>query len=264
VTPRLTVITPSLNQGRYLERTILSVLEQGYVDLEYIVVDGGSTDESVEILNRYDDRLAYWTSEPDRGQTNALNKGLARATGDVVAYINSDDYFLPGAFAAALPAFASESVRWVCGVCRYEHPDGTVETIWRPERPRGPRATWVRWSWAVPQAASFWRRDVFDEFGGFREDLHYVFDTEFELRIALGGVLPELVDRELAVRYLHEEAKSAEPARFAAEFERVVKDLLATLPRRERALHWPYYAVSWARTRPYDVYASARRLVRGR
>src|SRR5581483_11642422 len=105
-------------------RTLRSVLDQEYPDLEYIVVDGGSTDDTVSILQRYDDRIAYWTSEPDRGQTDAINKGLARATGDVVAYINSDDYYLPGAFDAALPLFADQAVDWVAGACRFVFPDG--------------------------------------------------------------------------------------------------------------------------------------------
>jgi len=236
--PRLTVITPSLNQGRYLERTLRSVLDQGHPDVEYIVVDGGSTDDSVEILQRFDDRIDFWVSEPDSGQANAINKGLARATGDVVAYINSDDYYLPGAFATALSAFGeSTAVRWVAGTCRYVHPDGTVEVLLRPTRPQRPRARLVHDTWYVAQASSFWRREVFEEFGPLREDLHFVFDTEFGLRLALAGVAPRIVDAELAVRYLHDEAKSADLAPFRAEYERVSRELLAGLPARDRLLY---------------------------
>jgi glycosyltransferase involved in cell wall biosynthesis len=90
--PKLTIITPSYNQAEWIERTIRSVLDQGYEDLEYIVVDGGSTDSSPEIIERYADRLAWWVSEPDDGQTDALNKALRRATGEIVAFINSDDH----------------------------------------------------------------------------------------------------------------------------------------------------------------------------
>jgi glycosyltransferase involved in cell wall biosynthesis len=233
---RLTVITPSLNQAQYLERTIRSVLDQGYPDLEYIVMDGGSTDGSVDILKRYDVRLAHWQSEPDDGQSWAINRAIERSTGDVIAYINSDDYYLPGAFDAALPSFDDLGVRWVAGACEYLNDDGTLETIWRPKSPRGPRPRWVREIWYAPQASSFWRRDVFDDFGLLREDLHFVFDAEFGLRLALAGVSPRIIDDTLAVRFLHSEAKSADGGRFMVEFAAVARDFDETLAWWEHTL----------------------------
>jgi glycosyltransferase involved in cell wall biosynthesis len=234
--PRLTVITPSFNQAQYLERTLRSVLDQEYPDLEYIVMDGGSTDGSVDILQRYDDRLSYWVSRPDEGQSWAINRGIERATGEVVAYINSDDYYLPGAFEAALPLFEDPAVRWVAGGTEYRETDGTLETLWLPRQPSGSRARWIRSSWYVPQASSFWRRDVFEEFGLLRDDLSFVFDTEFGLRLALGGVHPLTFDRPLAVRYLHDEAKSADVERFKREYRSVTRDLRRGLTSRERRL----------------------------
>src|SRR5215471_18738850 len=95
---KLSIVTPSFNQGQFLEETIVSVLDQNYPNLEYIIIDGGSTDESVEIIKRYEKHLAYWISEKDRGQVHAINKGIEKTTGDVFGLINSDDLYLPGAF----------------------------------------------------------------------------------------------------------------------------------------------------------------------
>jgi glycosyltransferase involved in cell wall biosynthesis len=207
--PRLSIITPSYNQGAYIERTIRSVLDQGYPNLEYLIADGGSTDESVDVIRRYEDRIAWWVSEPDNGQTHAINKALGRATGEYVAYINADDWFLPGAFDTAVDALERTGARWVVGACRFEGDVGRHIDVWRPHLPNQPRFWWALNPWGVPQPSSFWRRDVFEELGPFREDLHYVLDTEHGLRLAFAGIMPELIDAELAVRYLQEDAKSA-------------------------------------------------------
>lgn len=211
-----------------------SVLDQGYPNLEYIVVDGGSTDGSVEIIKRYADRLARWVSEPDAGQSNAINKGISWATGEIVAYINSDDYYLPGALQAAGSAMAA-GARWCAGRCRYEHEDGTLETVLQPVLPL-PRRTMIRESWYVPQASSFWRRDVFADVGPLREDLHYVFDLEYGLRCALSQVSLTTIDTELAVRFLHGEAKSASREKFDEEWAQIAPELERRFGRRGDAL----------------------------
>lgn len=235
VPPRITIVTPSLNQAAFLERTILSVLDQGYPDLEYFVFDGGSTDGSVEILRRYDDRIAYWESVPDRGQSHAVNKGFERATGEIVGWINSDDYYLPGAFTAATEAFeANTAAEWVCGACRYLNPDGSLEGVWRPRLPRGPRSVWGYEPWYVPQASSFWRPSALEHVGGLREDFHYAMDVDLGLRLALSGVLPVILEPELAVRALQEEAKSAQPDKWTSELVRLRADLQQGFAIHER------------------------------
>src|SRR3989449_8900440 len=101
--PTISIVTPSYNQGAYLEKTILSVLNQEYPNTEYIVIDGGSTDNSLEIIKKNEKYLKYWVSEPDRGQSNAINKGFLHTTGDLLAWLNSDDYYMPGGLWALAP-----------------------------------------------------------------------------------------------------------------------------------------------------------------
>jgi glycosyltransferase involved in cell wall biosynthesis len=232
---KLTVITPSYNQGAFLEQTIRSVLDQDWPELEYFVIDGGSTDDSVEVIRRYEDRIAWWVSEADRGQTDALNKGLRRASGDVVAYINSDDYYLPGAFARAAAAFEETGASWVVGACRFDDPTGKETGVWHPRLPEGPRRSWIFDPWGVPQPSSFWRRELFERLGGFREDMHFSFDTEHALRLVLDGEMPAVIDDELAVRYLQPDAKSAEKRPFELERRRLVSIYGPQLPRGQRA-----------------------------
>jgi glycosyltransferase involved in cell wall biosynthesis len=127
--PRITLITPSFNQGKYIEQTILSVLEQDYPNLEYIIMDGGSSDETVEVIRKYEKQLAYWESKPDKGQSDAINKGLQRATGDVFNWLNSDDILEKGALQEVGKAFAENDILSFNGVCRTFKDGNLAETV---------------------------------------------------------------------------------------------------------------------------------------
>lgn len=186
VLPKISIITPSFNQGQYLEQTILSVLAQDYSNLEYIVIDGGSADESVEIIKKYSDRLAYWVSEPDRGQSHAINKGFARATGEIVAWINSDDYYEPLVFKEVAAIFlSSPGIKILMGDCNLVNEDGVLfGSVVNHERgARELKRYWVENS--IPtQPAIFFRRELLDECGLLDESLHYSMDYDLWMRFA--------------------------------------------------------------------------------
>ena len=203
-------------------------------------------------------------SEPDEGQTDALNKGLAHATGDVIAYINSDDYYLPGALHAGMDALARTDALWVVGSARFVDANDTVTEIWRPTLPSKARHWWILDPWGAPQPSTFWRRLAFERYGLFRYDMHYVFDTEFGLRLAFEGELPGLIDQELAVRVVHQEAKSWDRAPFEREQELLLdlyRPLLTPPERRWLAFQHALKHVGAYRVRP--ALADARRKLGG-
>jgi len=184
--PRISVITPSFNQAQFLEQTIQSVLEQDYPNIEYIVIDGGSTDGSVGIIRQYADRLSHWVSEPDRGQAHAINKGFERATGDILCWINSDDYFFPGVFRQVADAFAnSESPMLVYGMCLMFDAGRGWSELRQPVSPFD-RALF-RTTMFLDQASSFWTRDLWLKVGPLDEALHYAFDWDWFIRAAERG-----------------------------------------------------------------------------
>lgn len=180
--PRVSIITPSYNQAQYLEETIRSVLDQEYPNLEYLILDGGSTDGSVDIIRKYEHRLAYWVSQPDNGQADAINRGFEGATGQILAWLNSDDTYEPGALQAVVDTFLAHSeARLVYGEGWYIDPTG--ERI-RP-------CKFVRNSFAanyicnkdpILQQAAFWTRDLWEEVGPLSLSLNWVFDWDWFIR----------------------------------------------------------------------------------
>jgi glycosyltransferase involved in cell wall biosynthesis len=180
--PLVTIVTPSLNQGRFLEQAILSVLQQDYSAIEYIVIDGGSSDGSVEIMRRYQDRLAYWVSEPDAGQSNAINKGFTHGTGMILAWLNADDLLAPSAVSIAVRFLEAESdVGLVYGDRVEIDAKGKVIAYLRCP-PHDPEM--FRKDVTLPQETVFFRREVFKAAGALDESLHFAMDLDLWCKIA--------------------------------------------------------------------------------
>lgn len=180
--PKISVITPSYNQAEFLERTIRSILDQNYPNLEYIVIDGGSTDGSVDIIRRYADRISYWVSEPDSGQSNAINKGLRMATGEWVGWQNSDDIYYPGVFDdLARAARLHPNVDLIIGnINLIDRHDKVLRDVHYVKPSYG---SLLAEGMVLTNQAAFWRRGVHQEIGCLNESLHYSFDYEWFLRL---------------------------------------------------------------------------------
>lgn len=203
--PKVTVVTPSLNQQRYLERTILSVLEQDYDNLEYIVVDGGSTDGSVEILERYGARLR-WISERDSGQSEAINKGWRMASGEVLAYLNSDDVYKPGAVSCAVRHLSEDPdlLMVYSDVDVIDEDDGLIRVLageeWDLQRLVSDP------EYFIPQQGVFFRAHLLERIGFLDESLHFKMDRELYIRVGLQGRVKR-IPRCLGSGRWHVEAK---------------------------------------------------------
>ena len=216
----VTIVTPSYNQASYLERTLTSVLEQDYPRLEYLVVDGASTDGSLEVIKKYADKLTWWVSEKDSGQAEAINKGLSRAKGDILAWLNSDDYYLPRAISSAVKVFQDNpDVVLVYGnmLAVDEHGQITNELNYRQLTLEDLLCFQI-----IGQPAVFFRREAFEKAGQLDTTYHYLLDHHLWLRIALQGCILHVNETWAAARY-HSQAKNrARAAEFGQEAFRIL------------------------------------------
>ena len=181
--PLVSIVTPSYNQAPYLESTIRSVLEQDYPNLEYIIADGGSTDGSVDIIRRYSDRLAWWVSEKDHGQTDAINKGFSHANGNILAWLNSDDIYEPHAISEAVEYLqARPEVGLVYGDANFIDENGHIIGRFRAAQTdyRRLRQGYVH----IPQQAAFWRGDLWKQVGPLDPSFYFAMDYDLWVRLA--------------------------------------------------------------------------------
>jgi glycosyltransferase involved in cell wall biosynthesis len=205
--PRISIVTPSLNQGLFIEETIRSVLLQGYPDLEYIVIDGGSTDDSVEIIKKYERWLTFWVSERDRGQSHAINKGFSKASGEIYSWLNSDDYLMQNALRNVALAYnpSEEGGAWCGGCLRVDLNDKVLRKIWPNRLEPEAIADWQKSNYA--QSACFFSKEAWQKCGPLAEDLYYTMDLDLWIKIAKTFSIVK-VNGLLSADHVHEKAKT--------------------------------------------------------
>lgn len=216
----VSIVTPSYNQAKYLEQTMLSVLDQDYPHIEYIVIDGASTDGSVDIIKKYADKLAYWTSEKDSGQADAINKGFTRATGEIVAWLNSDDYYLPGTVSAAVKAFEEnpDAVLIYGNMLAVDKNGKTFNTLNYKQLTLEDLLCFQ----IIGQPAVFMRRPALQKTSGLDPTFHFLLDHLLWIQLAQHGKLLHVDHIWSAARY-HAEAKNrAKAAEFGREAFRIL------------------------------------------
>jgi glycosyltransferase involved in cell wall biosynthesis len=208
--PRIAVVTPSFNQGRFLEATLRSVLLQDYPNLEFRVMDGGSADDSVDIIRHYDKWLDGWESNKDGGQSDAINRGFAQAGGQVLAWLNSDDMYAPDALWAIGAAFRKGTCDVVSGHALFVDESGGFERRFAASPVDVSRLLQVRGGFTAPQQSTFWSRSCWERHGPLSTDLHYVMDYEFWIKLAAAGERWTFLDRDLSLFRHHSAQKTAD------------------------------------------------------
>lgn len=229
--PLVSIVTPSLDSEAFIEETILSVAGQTYPNVEYIVVDGGSTDGTVDIIKKHEASISRWLSEPDGGQGDALRKGFALAAGDVLAWINADDAYPPDAIESAVDALVRTDADVVYGHFGTMDAEGRETGIWRhwPFMPYFSRHGIPYLIFPVSQPSAFWTRRVYEQVGGIDSSYLHSMDIDLMTRFAMSGARFRLV-RKCLVRFRFHPAQKT--ARLKPELHAEVARVVAGLPKR--------------------------------
>lgn len=230
--PKITVVTPSYNQGHFLEETILSVLNQNYSNLEFFVIDGGSTDCSVDVILKYSSQITWWVSEKDKGQSDAINKGFRKGSGDILAWLNSDDVYCPGALQAVASFFSTHPKMGAVIGDQVVIDSKGRQIDFKKSAPVSFRAALYS-TCAVPQPATFFTRDAWRLAGELDTSLQYVMDFEFFLRMMSAGIKFGTVRVPLAKFRLHTGSKTIlEQADRVVAANRLIQDRFLGIKRR--------------------------------
>jgi glycosyltransferase involved in cell wall biosynthesis len=205
--PKISIVTPSYNQAEFIEQTIRSILLQGYPNIEYVIMDGGSNDGTIDIIRKYEPWITSWVSAPDAGQVDALNRGFPKTTGDILNWINSDDFLLPGALFAVATLFRLDTGVDIVSGARLQRSARTgVEQIWAPWRDQ-----WAMLAAGfplVPQEATFFSRQLWSRVGKFDESLDYAFDGAFFSLAIAAATKIVVTETPLGVMHAYREQKS--------------------------------------------------------
>lgn len=214
--PRISVITPSFNQGQFIEQTILSVLSQGYPNLEYIIMDGGSADNSVEVIKKYENKISHWQSKKDKGQAAAINEGFSKATGDILCWLNSDDAWMPGILQKVVQLFSNmEDAEIIFGNCLHFN-DQSKKTRGSDVVKAQQRFQLSLCDYII-QPSSFFTKTVWHQTGPLNETLNFAFDWDWFIRAQKAGAALTPVQEYFSLYRIHDAHKSGTGSHHRAE-----------------------------------------------
>jgi glycosyltransferase involved in cell wall biosynthesis len=272
--PKISIVTPSYNQGDFIEETILSVLEQNYPNLEYLIMDGGSTDQSVEIIKKYEKYLTYWVSEKDRGMYEAIQKGFAKTNGDIMAWLNSDDKYHPKAFSVVQEILAQfPEVNWLTGSPTLWDEAGRCVYIdkmplWSKYNFYLGRVAWIQ------QESTFWRRSLWQQAGGsMNTTFRLAGDFELWMRFfrydsiyvvnALIGGFRRRKSNQLTIEHLAEYKAEADTilAKESQNLSKEIKKRLWKIKFYEKILNYRLFNTHFLQERYFDSFAYTKRIV---